>query len=288
MSDSKEPGSFLNRWSTRKRQAARSVVGDEALPEVVTESEKSESTDLPDLRVEECLPGEVPGGEAMHSGSVPGGVVKPAPGIEAQNEDQLPVEDARSLLVDADMPAVDTLTSSSDISGFFSKGVSAELRKAALRHVFRQPSYNVRDGLDDYDGDYTSFEPLGDTVTADMKFHAARKERARQETERLAEEQVRMSHDSPGSPANVEDDPSARDEERAERPVEDELVTVQEDEPDDDHERHQDVLESGNDDSGQGVKLAQVPPPEQTSFTNSPLNKSPQTTASQPCETPNE
>ena len=77
------------------------------------------------------------------------------------------------------MPPITTLSATSDLTGFFNRGVSATLRRAALRHVFQLPSYNVRDGLNDYDDDFTYFEPLGDTVTSDMKFHARRKEKAR-------------------------------------------------------------------------------------------------------------
>ena len=41
--------------------------------------------------------------------------------------------------------------------------------------------FNVRDGLDDYDEDFTSFEALGDIVTSDMKHQAEMEaERARQ------------------------------------------------------------------------------------------------------------
>jgi hypothetical protein len=42
------------------------------------------------------------------------------------------------------------------------------LRKLALRALFREPAFAARDGLDDYDGDYTYFEPRGDLLTYDM------------------------------------------------------------------------------------------------------------------------
>ena len=73
------------------------------------------------------------------------------------------------VLTDADMPAIESLTEESDFSGFMSEGVSDELRNLALRKLFRAPVFNIRDGLDEYDEDYTSFEKLGDIVTADMK-----------------------------------------------------------------------------------------------------------------------
>jgi len=72
-------------------------------------------------------------------------------------------------LTDADMPDIESLTEESDYSGFMSAGVSDELRNLALRKLFRAPVFNIRDGLDEYDEDYTYFEKLGDIVTCDMK-----------------------------------------------------------------------------------------------------------------------
>ncbi len=77
--------------------------------------------------------------------------------------------DNKSQLTDADMPAIDSLTEDSDYSGFLSPRVSEALRKQALRKLFHSTIFNIRDGLDDYDGVYTEFEKLGDIVTADMR-----------------------------------------------------------------------------------------------------------------------
>jgi len=96
--------------------------------------------------------------------------------LEAQNQQQdLSIQprtestDDRPALTDADMPAIDSLTEDSDYSGFLSPEVSEELRKQALRRLFLGSGFNVCDGLDDYDEDYTSFAKLGDIVTADMR-----------------------------------------------------------------------------------------------------------------------
>lgn len=75
-------------------------------------------------------------------------------------------------LTDADMPPLDSLDENSDFTGFMSSGVSAELRKLALRKMFKASVFNERDGLDDYDDDYTSFVPRGNLVTSDMKHMA--------------------------------------------------------------------------------------------------------------------
>ncbi|MFQ6024081.1 MAG: DUF3306 domain-containing protein [Acidiferrobacterales bacterium] len=89
---------------------------------------------------------------------------------------------------DADMPPIETLDENSDYSGFLSPNVSNKLRRLALRKLFHMSGFNIRDGLDDYDEDYTTFEALGNTITADMRHQMEReKEEARQ---RLAEEEA--------------------------------------------------------------------------------------------------
>jgi len=94
-------------------------------------------------------------------------------------------------LTDEDMPALETLDENSDVSGFMSANVSESLRKMALKRLFQGKKFNFRDGLDEYDGDYTSFEKLSsNTVTADMKHMIeveARKRLAEQEEQRQAE-----------------------------------------------------------------------------------------------------
>ena len=93
-------------------------------------------------------------------------------------------------LTDADMPAIESLTEDSDYSGFLSPKVSEALRKQALRKLFHSPGFNVRDGLDDYDGVYTEFEKLGDIVTADMRhqLEMEAQRRARQQAENESSE----------------------------------------------------------------------------------------------------
>ena len=65
-------------------------------------------------------------------------------------------EAEKPVLTDADMPDIETLTEDSDFSGFMSEGVSDELRNLALRKLFKAPVFNIRDGLDEYDEDYTT------------------------------------------------------------------------------------------------------------------------------------
>ncbi len=74
------------------------------------------------------------------------------------------------VLTDEDMPPLEALDDDADYSAFLSSGVSEQLRKQALRKLFHAAKFNICDGLDDYADDYTKFEPLGDVITADMKF----------------------------------------------------------------------------------------------------------------------
>ena len=87
----------------------------------------------------------------------------------AADPPEVAAEEEKPVLTDADMPDIDTLTEDSDFSPFMSAGVSDELRNLALRKLFRAPVFNIRDGLDEYDDDFTQFEKLGSIITSDMK-----------------------------------------------------------------------------------------------------------------------
>lgn len=89
-------------------------------------------------------------------------------------------------LTDADMPDIDSLTYDSAYKDFLSPGVSEQLRKLALRKLFHSEIFNIRDGLDEYDDDFTQFEKLGDTVTSDMR-HQMEME-ARRKAEQLLDQ----------------------------------------------------------------------------------------------------
>ena len=113
--------------------------------------------------------------------------LEPGTPESAPAEDALPANEAeKPPLTDADMPDIETLTEESDFSPFMSPGVSEELRNLALRKLFRAPLFNIRDGLDEYDDDFTQFEKLGDIVTSDMKHRIEMEQQKLRE--RLAEE----------------------------------------------------------------------------------------------------
>jgi hypothetical protein len=87
--------------------------------------------------------------------------------------DDGPVE-ATAPLTDADMPSLNDLDADADYSPFLAAGISPGLRRKALRQLFRSAKFNITDGLDDYCEDLTTFAPLGDIITAEMKARAER------------------------------------------------------------------------------------------------------------------
>lgn len=60
------------------------------------------------------------------------------------------------------------LTPASDFSRFVAKGVSPEVRNAAVKKLFADPHFNVMDGLDIYIDDYSKPSPLSASDMAQM------------------------------------------------------------------------------------------------------------------------
>ncbi len=149
----------------------------------------------------------------------------PSPDVLSPAEEQAlaPSEDATTqsteperVLTDEDMPDIESLTPDSDVSGFFSPGVSEALRKKALRKLFHTSRFNIKDGLDDYDDDYTLLQPLGDTVPWDMKRQQERLEerRRRREAEAANDDNIESLEETSETDAEAEtqaDEPEALD-----------------------------------------------------------------------------
>lgn len=148
---------FLARWSEKKRQS------EHPLEPATDSAHKDES------------------GEERLSQNTSESADRP--GCEDQGKNQ-------DVLVDEDMPDIETLDHQSDYSGFLSPGVSDELRKLALRRLFRGKAFNVRDGLDDYDDDFRSFAGLGGLITSDMKHQMEMAEQKQEQTTAPQEDQA--------------------------------------------------------------------------------------------------
>ena len=66
------------------------------------------------------------------------------------------------------LPPIESLTIDSDFTLFMQPNVDAAVRRAALKQLFRDPRFNVMDGLDTYIDDYTKADPIPNDMLADL------------------------------------------------------------------------------------------------------------------------
>ena len=86
-------------------------------------------------------------------------------------------EEAETVQVEADAQPVELPVESPDVESTTDEDkpiwqrddVDDETKKAALRSLFHKPEFHVRDGLNEYDDDFTKFASLGNIVTHEMK-----------------------------------------------------------------------------------------------------------------------
>ncbi|HET7765407.1 MAG TPA: DUF3306 domain-containing protein [Burkholderiales bacterium] len=64
-----------------------------------------------------------------------------------------------------ELPSIETLRGlASEYKDFLRPGVDEKLRQAALKKLFRDPHFNVMDGLDVYIDDYSKPDPIPDAM----------------------------------------------------------------------------------------------------------------------------
>lgn len=67
-----------------------------------------------------------------------------------------------------ELPSIDSLNFHSDFTAFLRPEVDENLKRAALKQLFRDPRFNVMDGLDIYIDDYTKADPIAPDVLKDL------------------------------------------------------------------------------------------------------------------------
>jgi len=135
---------FLSRWSRRKHDSRRT--GDERDHEAPPDDERSDAG-------------------------------QPPPSAQPDAGTSAPSENAARARSDAShasneappLPPLESLTPESDFRAFMQPGVDATTRNAALAQLFRDPRYNVMDGLDVYIDDYTQPDPIPPAMLAKLK-----------------------------------------------------------------------------------------------------------------------
>jgi hypothetical protein len=66
------------------------------------------------------------------------------------------------------LPPIESLTIDSDFTAFFAPKVDEALKRKALKQLFRDPRFNVMDGLDTYIDDYSQPDPISPEIVREM------------------------------------------------------------------------------------------------------------------------
>jgi hypothetical protein len=152
MTESIKPpsGSVLHRWSQRKHEAARRK-----------ESSAEKSGEGSAEKTGEKSPGiTAEKFSAPSSGAATAATLPPATAARTA-PDAAPGRDDP-------LPPVESLTIDSDFSPFLQPKVDAALKRQALKQLFRDPHFNVMDGLDIYIGDYSQPDPIAPDIVRQM------------------------------------------------------------------------------------------------------------------------
>ncbi len=181
--------SFLSRWSRKKSDTN----SDSAISQAALDLEKTIELDEQSGLIQDHLEplNDRDNGKAIQT------AITDESAMPADSKHKQP-------LTDSDMPDINSLDESSDYSLFMSEGVSETLRKLALRKLFSGAGFNIKDGLDDYDDDFTSFKGLGGLITCDMKHQQEMKEKRELEEQQAHEAKARANAQDNHSPAHFD------------------------------------------------------------------------------------
>lgn len=136
---------FLGRWSRRKIDALQGKPPDEPPPVSASTAPPADATPVAAVKARDARP------------LTPADVDPAATGTPETPEPAPPtLEDAQNL------------TTESDFKPFMTRGVTSEVKNAAMKKLFADPHFNVMDGLDTYIDDYNQFTPLPAASLAKM------------------------------------------------------------------------------------------------------------------------
>lgn len=68
-----------------------------------------------------------------------------------------------------ELPPIESLNFESDFGAFMHAKVDAGVRRAALKTLFRDPRFNIMDGLDVYIDDYSKEDPIPQAMLAQLE-----------------------------------------------------------------------------------------------------------------------
>jgi Protein of unknown function (DUF3306) len=128
----------LRRWSQRKLEAART--------EGRTPMQAPPPADI---------------AAAVQTPAGPHAAIEPTVSASVSNSVSTPA-------ANADLPPIESLTIDSDFAPFFKPQVDESVKRAALKQLFRDPRFNIMDGLDTYIDDYTQPDPIPSAMLEEL------------------------------------------------------------------------------------------------------------------------
>ena len=177
----KDNSSFLSRWSQRKTEQQGLTKENEA-----QEIDSSQNQQFETLETQ----------NQSHTDTITD--------LDSNTEPTTPSELEEPQLTDEDMPDINSLDQDSDFKQFLSPGVSEELRGLALRKLFLLPEFNIRDGLNDYDEDFSKMPELTKAVVDKLRSWVNEKE---QEIKTELSESLESNSDTTTEQSSAEVDP---------------------------------------------------------------------------------
>ena len=133
----------LRRWSQRKLEAARTAGR--------TPVQAPPPADV-------AAAGQTPAGAARKA-------IEPTASASVSNSVSTSVSTPPA---NADLPPIESLTIDSDFAPFFKPQVDESVKRAALKQLFRDPRFNIMDGLDTYIDDYTQPDPIPSAMLEEL------------------------------------------------------------------------------------------------------------------------
>jgi len=155
---------FLSRWSRLKR-----VPQEQISDSVQADSQAVEQGQIPSLNQESALINPASKDATEQDAAADQSLTEHEHENEPGSSSGSDKGSEPAPLTDEDMPPLDSINARSDVSMFFSSAVSPELRSKALKKLFHQPEFNVRDPLDEYADDYSNMPLLDRKVAATLK-----------------------------------------------------------------------------------------------------------------------
>ena len=139
------PAGFLGRWSRRKAEVRQGLAVQEPTPirsegAPATSRTAPANTPLPTLSTQQAVDASTPHAPQAPASADPGeaGPAAPAPTLDD----------------------VQSLTPQSDYTPFMARGVTSDVKNAAMKKLFTDPHFNVMDRMDVYIDDYSQPDPI--------------------------------------------------------------------------------------------------------------------------------